>query len=137
MVEKRKLIAWFICIPFIGIFAILAFSIILGRHTKYCPYSHWLRNTSSCFVLDERENKVLIQHADFDTDANNYMEIRGGSKSTLFTFPESITEYAPEGYKAVLITGEENTILFNEKRYELKPFIKENNTNQNAAETEN
>ena len=127
MIEKRKFIAWIICIPFISIFAILGFSFILGKHTKYCPYSHWIRDTSSCFVLDERENKVLIQHADLDTDTNNYLKIREGSKSTLFTFPESVTHYAPEGYKAALISGEENTILLNKERYELKPLIRKDN----------
>lgn len=98
---------------------LFAVGYFLGTHTSYCPWSHKLRDTSACLVLDRKGEQILIQHADLDTN-EYFFELRQGHRSRTFRMPSFITQLAPQGYSAKIIEGEGDAILINGERYDLK-----------------
>lgn len=86
--------------------------------TPYCPWQHRFSDLSACAVLDERDGRVLLQHADLDSNIY-YIEIRQAGDSTTYDMPAEVTQLAPQGYSAKL-TGTPDTILFNGRPRKLK-----------------
>jgi hypothetical protein len=101
--------------------ALLACGYITGTHTPYCPWRHKLSDTASCVVLDRKGARILIQHADLDTN-EYYLEILNDQQSRTFKMPDFITQLAPQGYSAELIVGDDQVILINGTRYLLEPL---------------
>ena len=99
----------------------LASGYLLGMHTPYCPWSHKLSDTSACMILDREGTRILIQHADLDSN-EYYLEILENQRSKTFKLPGSVTQLAPQGYLAELIVGEEDIILLNGERQVLEPL---------------
>ncbi|MCC6152735.1 MAG: hypothetical protein IT367_03205 [Candidatus Hydrogenedentes bacterium] len=89
-----------------------------GHHTPYCPDSHQEGDLRSCYVLDETGGRVLIQHAELDGN-RCYIEIRTDDRSALYAMPESIIQFAPQGYSARLLEGATNAIEIDGVRVEL------------------
>jgi hypothetical protein len=87
MMNKRKPFTSIILLSFIGVISLFGFTIISERHTAHCPFDHWIRDVSLCFVLDGQGKRILIQRADLDNSSNNYIEMREDSKSTRSYFP--------------------------------------------------
>jgi hypothetical protein len=102
--------------------ALFAFGYILGTYTPYCLWSHKLSDTAACVILDHDGRRILIQHADLDTN-QYFLEILEGRRSTTFKMPDSITQLAPQGYSAELILGDESAIFLNGERYILEPLV--------------
>lgn len=97
----------------IPIVAVIAFGLIMSDATSYCPWQHHLNDLSSCEVLDERDGRVLLQHADLDSNIY-YLEIVEGSGDRAgFELPGRIQQLAPNGYSAQLITGSSDQIVLN------------------------
>jgi len=108
----------------IGVLMVVFFTLItkgdfLGKNTEYCPPEHRISDTSSCVVLDKLDDRVLIQHADLDTN-ENYFEIISGNTSEKYEMPFHITRLAPSGYEARLIDNDYEAILINGKRHVLE-----------------
>jgi hypothetical protein len=99
----------------------LAWVLIMGQATQYCPWRHWLSDTSSCMVLDRKGIRILIQHADLDSNEYSF-EVREGSYSQFYKFADGIERLAPEGYSGRLIGTESGVILLDGRRYELEPL---------------
>ena len=114
---------WPIYILFSIVFYSIVLSLILepfrGKHTKYCPWSHLMRDTAVCVVLDQHGDTVLIQHAELDIN-RYYLELRQGESSHFFKLPEGITRLAPSGYSAKLISGDHSAILLNGRFMQLQ-----------------
>ena len=72
-------------------------------------------------VLDQEGKRVLVQHADLDTN-EYYLEIRDGQLSKTFHLPPSISQLAPQGYSAKFIVGETEAIMLNGERQILEPL---------------
>ena len=66
-----------VALPVIGI---VAFGLVMSDATEYCPWQHHLRDLSACEVLDQRDGRVLVQHADLDT---NIYYIENGTRVRL------------------------------------------------------
>lgn len=100
---------------------LLAVGYFLGTHTPYCPWSHKISDTSVCLVLDRKGERILIQHADLDSN-KNFLELRDGQSSRIFQMPGFITQSAPQGYSAEIIEGDGGAILINGERQDLEPL---------------
>ena len=74
---------------------------LLGTHTTYCPLKHKISDTSACVILDKQLNRILIQHADLDTN-EYYLEILDNDASERYKMPKTIYQLAPKGYTAML-----------------------------------
>jgi hypothetical protein len=94
---------------------------LAGTHTRYCPFSHRISDTAACAVLDSRGGRVLIQHADLDTN-ENYLELRDEGGSRLYQLPVAVTALAPVGYSAQLIPGGGSLVLIDGERVQLVPL---------------
>ena len=94
---------------------------LAGTHTAYCPLSHRLSDTAACAVLDSRDGRVLVQHADLDTN-ENYLELRDESGSRRYQLPVSVTALAPVGYSARLIPGGGDLVIIDGERLRLVPL---------------
>ena len=105
----------------IGLTLLIGTGLLMGTHTKYCPWVHVLRNTESCAVRDQRAGQVLIEHHDLDNmyNDNNYLEIRDGSHSYNSRIPRPALTL--EG-SIELIPGEHAAILIDGRRQELMAF---------------
>jgi hypothetical protein len=105
----------------LALLTFLAFGYLLGTHTPYCPWRHKLSDTSACIILDHEGTRMLIQHADLDSN-EYYLEILDNQRSKTFKLPDSVTQLAPQGYLAELIEGEADIILLNGKHQLLEPL---------------
>ena len=92
-----------------------------GTHTSYCPLSHRISGTAACAVLDSRDGRVLVQHADRDTH-ENYLELRDEGGSRLYQLPVSLSAVAPGGYSARLIPGGGDLVIIDGDRRRLVPL---------------
>ena len=89
-----------------------------GHHTPYCPKSHQKGELRSCYVLDQTGSRVLIQHVELDS-SRGYLEIWTKNKSVFYAMPESIVQYAPQGYRAHLLDETTNVIEIDGKEMRL------------------
>ncbi len=94
---------------------------LAGTHTDYCPLSHRISGTAACAVLDSRDGRVLVQHADLDTH-ENYLELRDESGARLYQLPVSVSAVAPVGYSARLIPGGGDLVIIDGVRLRLVPL---------------
>ena len=102
-----------VAIVIIGFSLMIGSGLLMGTHTKYCPWRHVLLNTESCAVRDQRDGQVLIEHHDNDNMHNdkNYLEIQDGSHSYKYKIPgsnltmEGSTELIPNEHGAILVNG--------------------------------
>lgn len=90
----------------------------LNAHTRYCPLTHQFSAGAACFVLDERAERVLVQHANL-SDGEAHFEILEGSRSREFKIPESITVLTPTSYAARLIPGAQSAVTIDGVRVDL------------------
>lgn len=103
----------------VALVSVNAWYYIMGSHTKYCPWSHRMNDLSVCFVLDETEERALIQHGDLDSNWY-YLEIREKETSEEYEFPEFIRKVGENDYSAKLIKGNKKEILINGEKFKLK-----------------
>jgi len=102
-----------ILIGIAGLSLIFGTTLLMGTHTKYCPWTHVLINTERCAVRAQRGGQVVIEHHDGDnmTNDNNYLEIIEGSQSYKFKIPgpalrlEGSIELIPGEHAAILVNG--------------------------------
>ncbi len=92
-----------------------------GTHTRYCPLAHRVSGTAACAVLDSRDGRVLVQHADLDTH-ENYLELRDAGGSQLYQLPVPGSAVAPGGYSAQLIPGGGDLVIIDGERRRLLPL---------------
>jgi hypothetical protein len=108
-----KNILGILLIAIFGFSLMIGTGLLMGTHTKYCPWRHVLLNTESCAVRDQRDGQVLIEHHDNDNlfNANNYLEIRDDSQSYKFRIPgsnlilEDPIKLIPNEHGAILVNG--------------------------------
>ena len=89
-----------------------------GRHTPYCPKLHQRGDLRSCYVLDDRGDRALIQHAELDGN-RCYFEIRAEGKSAFYAMPDSIVRFAPQGYSARLLEDTTGIVEIDGKQVKL------------------
>lgn len=97
----------------------LAFGFAMSDATKYCPWSHHVSDLSSCEVLDEANGRVLVQHADLDSNVYYLELIESNGQSSCFELPEGIGQLAPQGYTARLVSNSPDHIILNSKNVRL------------------
>lgn len=115
--KKFKINSKILFVILFHVILIFIISCFLGKHTKYCPWSHILVATTNCVVLDERNGKVLIRHQDSDNiyNSKNYLEIIDDKDSLKFKVPENLlsdslsVELVPTE-KAILVNGKKQEI---------------------------
>jgi len=79
-----------------------------------------ISDTAVCVVLDSKDNRILIQHADLDS--NEYsLEIIENETSFHYKLPSFITRLAPKGYTARLIENKNDEIIINGENVSLVP----------------
>ncbi len=113
-------IALFLGLALVAPLALYGPSYLLSIHTEYCPLSHKLSDTAACFVLDREGGRVLIQHADLDTN-EAYLELLDATGSRTFEMPAFLTVWAPTGYTAQLLPGEDGVFLIDGRRHAPEP----------------
>ncbi len=112
------------CVAGLCIVALFGFWMWASRTTPYCPWRHEIHDLASCAVLDADGERVLIQHAELDINVY-YLEIRHGEDSRYFRMPESITQLAPQGYRAELVPDSDSEILLNGEKHRLEELKSE------------
>jgi len=105
--------------PVLALFFVgTSFGYFMGTHTKYCPWPHMIADMAVCIVLDRTEEKILIQHADLDTNIY-YLEVKKRNSSTLYEFPSFIAKIGSGDYSAKLIPENNEQVLINDSVFQL------------------
>ncbi len=119
--SRKKLLVLVITFGVI-ISGLYAFRFVSGTHTKYCPLSHKLSDSSDCIVLHAANGRVLVRHRDSYTK-EAYFEIIDNGRSKKFDIPEySLSGSAPKKFRVRLIDGEDGAVTINGERFELLPL---------------
>lgn len=83
LIVQRRQSFWLVLlgVPLLG-FGALLFSPLgdFWNTTPYCPWNHRIGFTpQSCWVADEKDGRVLVQHADLDVNVEEVSIHQGGS----------------------------------------------------------
>lgn len=92
--------------PFIAF--IVHYEINSRSRTPYCD-RHARSDLTACDILDERDGRILIEHADLDFNIY-YFEIIDGDERREYALHPHITRLVPNGYAARLVPGEPEVI---------------------------
>jgi hypothetical protein len=110
-------------LPFLLIsLIILGAGYFIGTHTPYCPRRHKISDTASCIILDRDPTRILIQHADLDSN-DYFFEIIEQGTSKLWKMPSFLTQLAPQGYTANLVPDKKEIVLINGRQCILEPLL--------------
>lgn len=119
MMKKR--IKFFIgTIILTAVISIAVFPFLVNEYTEYCPFSHKIRDTAKCVVLDRNGSEVLIQHVDLDK-AVGYIERKHAGRSLYFQLPLSMCGFAPRLNTPRMIAGDTDRIIFEGSAVKLLP----------------
>lgn len=97
----------------ISIVGVIALRLIMSDATPYCPWQHHISDLSSCEVLDKRDGRVLLQHADLDTNIYYLEIVEDLGQRRVFQLPDQVRQLAPNGYSAQLLSGSSDHIVLN------------------------